>query len=147
MVKPIHITIMSFAKWRTMSENYPYDHIVIGFRSSHTTYPPVVFSPYCKAHLELNVDDVHPTTAFPYEKVFTKKDAKKILKMVEKYKKKVQHIVCQCDAGVSRSAAVAAALSKILYGDDAWVFDCPRYIPNPHIYSTILNAHFGGYYE
>jgi len=145
MDKPIHITIMSFAKWRMMSENYPYDHIVIGFRSTNITYPQIQFSPYCKAHLEINADDIQPYNALVGEKIFTKKDAKNILRVVKKYKKKIHHIIFQCDAGVSRSSAGAAAISKILYGDDTWVYKSPRYIPNSHIYNAILKAHFGGY--
>jgi predicted protein tyrosine phosphatase len=35
-----------------------------------------------------------------------------------------------CEGGVSRSAAVAAAISKHLYGDDMWVFQNPNYYPN-----------------
>jgi hypothetical protein len=56
-----------------------------------------------------------------------------------------QHIdlcVCQCDAGISRSAGVAAALSYILNQDDTWVFKDPWYMPNRLVYCTILNDYY-----
>jgi hypothetical protein len=57
---------------------------------------------------------------------------KKGLKEVQGY----DEIVINCEAGISRSAAIAAALSKILTGDDKVFFD--QFIPNRHIYRTIL---------
>jgi hypothetical protein len=41
---------------------------------------------------------------------------------------------------VSRSPAVAAALSKVLTGDDAAFFG-GRYRPNMRVYRTLLEAH------
>jgi predicted protein tyrosine phosphatase len=52
----------------------------------------------------------------------------------------VEHILVHCDAGVSRSAGVAAALAKAVYGqDDSEFFS--RYHPNRRVYRAILNAH------
>lgn len=50
-------------------------------------------------------------------------------------------LICQCEAGISRSAAVAAAISLIYNGTDAWVFQDPKYCPNMHVYRTILNVY------
>lgn len=73
------------------------------------------------------------------EMVFFSADmAKEILSFVEKYRDKVDLIVCQCEAGISRSAGIAAALSKIINGDDSVFFK--RYIPNSLVYSQILRS-------
>jgi predicted protein tyrosine phosphatase len=45
-------------------------------------------------------------------------------------------VLCHCEAGISRSAGVAAALSKLLTGDDEFYFK--RYHPNRLVYKTIL---------
>lgn len=47
-------------------------------------------------------------------------------------------IVVHCEAGISRSAAVAGALSKYLLGDDSKFFRTP-YLPNRMVYRTLLN--------
>lgn len=49
----------------------------------------------------------------------------------------IERIILHCDAGVSRSPGVAAALSKSLLGDDAEFFR--RYRPNMRVYRTLLN--------
>ena len=51
----------------------------------------------------------------------------------------VEAIVCHCDAGISRSSATAAALSKILNGDDFAMFQKP-YVPNMLVYRTLLTV-------
>lgn len=76
--------------------------------------------------------------------LFSKNHAKQILKLVGEHKDKCHHIISQCDAGVSRSSATAAAVSKILYDDDKFVYDNPRFIPNSHIYHTILKTFYEG---
>jgi predicted protein tyrosine phosphatase len=47
-------------------------------------------------------------------------------------------IVVHCEAGISRSAAVAGALSKHFLGDDSKFFRTP-YLPNRMVYRTLLN--------
>jgi predicted protein tyrosine phosphatase len=48
-------------------------------------------------------------------------------------------LVC-CDAGQSRSAAIAAAVSRYL-GQDEWaIWDNPRYRPNPLVYRLTCKA-------
>ena len=67
---------------------------------------------------------------------FTKQDAENIVQFVKKYLD-VDVIICQCEAGISRSAGCAAALSKCINGDDAHFFE--RYLPNTLVYKLILN--------
>lgn len=53
-------------------------------------------------------------TAYPMKT----EDAKKILEFVLKYKDDVNDIIVHCEAGISRSPAVAIALSEILNGKE-----------------------------
>lgn len=50
----------------------------------------------------------------------------------------VQRILVHCDAGVSRSAGMAAALAKFYTGDDMWFFRHKR--PNMLVYRLMMNA-------
>jgi len=49
-----------------------------------------------------------------------------------------EHIICQCPAGLSRSAGMAAALAKYFNGDDTRYFK--EYLPNMRVYRMVLNA-------
>lgn len=53
----------------------------------------------------------------------------------------INTFVVNCEAGMSRSAGVAAALAKIYNGDDRHIIkEKPLY--NRHVYNTILRNHF-----
>lgn len=71
--------------------------------------------------------------------LFDEKMAIQILDFVDLYKNKIEMIVVHCEAGISRSAGVAGALSLILNSSDQYYFD--HYLPNMLVYRKILNAH------
>ncbi len=48
-------------------------------------------------------------------------------------------LVCHCEAGISRSAAVAAAASILLNGNEG-IFAAPPYHPNSHVKCLVLRA-------
>ena len=45
-------------------------------------------------------------------------------------------VICQCDAGISRSSGMAAAIAKAFNGEDNWLFE--HYIPNRTVYRKVL---------
>ena len=47
-------------------------------------------------------------------------------------------LLVNCEAGISRSAGVAAAIGKVFNRDDTFVFNSGRYVPNMLVYSKIL---------
>jgi len=71
--------------------------------------------------------------------MFQPSQAKEILDFVNAHPSAERFIV-HCDAGMSRSPAVAAALSKILVGEDDGFFK--QYHPNMRVYRTILEEHY-----
>jgi predicted protein tyrosine phosphatase len=67
-------------------------------------------------------------------------DAIQIAQWVNMVKDKVERIIVHCEAGVSRSAGVAAAIMKFLNGDDMPIFQNGRFCPNMTCYRLTLNA-------
>lgn len=65
-------------------------------------------------------------------------DAARIKRFVSSYSG--VDIIVHCDAGISRSSGVAAAILKYLIGDDSGIFDNPKYFPNMLCYRRTLNA-------
>lgn len=79
------------------------------------------------------------------EGVFQEEQALQILDFVDSMFGKVDHLLIHCEAGRSRSPAVAAAISKIYANDDMHWFR--YYTPNMLVYRRILNVALQKYPE
>ena len=90
-----------------------------------------------------NINDGHcyRCTTMLDIKLFTSIDAQNIFDFVEIYKKDVDLIAINCEAGISRSAGIAGALSLIYNGTDEYFFK--HYLPNIFVYRKILNMYMG----
>lgn len=73
-------------------------------------------------------------------RLFSLKDALKILDFVDEMKDKIEILYIHCVAGVSRSPAIAAALCDIynIESNVDWFFN---YSPNIFVYRKLLNAY------
>jgi predicted protein tyrosine phosphatase len=71
---------------------------------------------------------------------FTPALAAEILDFVASVWDKAETLLIHCDVGLSRSPAVAAALSRIYYGDDGRWFELD--FPNPLVYKLLVETHF-----
>ena len=81
------------------------------------------------------------TEIFPYSKyIFKPGDAQDTLDFVELINCGLDILCIHCEAGISRSAGIAAALSKIYTGNDNYFFK--HYCPNRLVYRTILNCYY-----
>jgi len=90
-----------------------------------------------------DIDDIDSARQIGQEHfLMTKEQAKKVVGFVNKYVGSIDTIICQCDGGVARSSGMAAALSKVLNGDDSWVFNSKEYVPNMFVYRLIMNAYY-----
>jgi predicted protein tyrosine phosphatase len=115
---------------------YPHRYAVIGV-VSHDDVHPELQEGYVDA-LRLNFYDIDfKIDVYPG---ITDVDADRIIEFVENNKNLVDLFVVHCNAGISRSSGIAAALSFIYNGDDAWVFSDHRYMPNMLVYRKILKA-------
>ena len=70
----------------------------------------------------------------------TPDDANKIANFVRFYQHSVDRIIVHCEAGVSRSAGVAAAIMCYLFGGDDIIFNDSKYYPNMHCYRITLHS-------
>lgn len=68
----------------------------------------------------------------------TKSQASEIKKFVERHIEKTRLIVCQCEQGVSRSAAIAAALSRFWQETDEYFFR--NYWLNRFVYDRLTEV-------
>lgn len=98
----------------------------------------------CLDALNIEFSDIGPSTPLGIHtenelKVMTKEDAVKIHNFVENLSEDVEKLIIHCYAGASRSVAVAAAISKVKFGDDRIYFKdgCP----NMHVYNMVLEAY------
>ncbi len=83
-----------------------------------------------------------PSEVFAEADLFSAEQAAEIWSFVRAHRDDVERIVVHCDAGMSRSPAVAAALSRALTGDDSDFFG-GRYRPNMRVYRLLLDAAVG----
>lgn len=89
-----------------------------------------------KAVLRLKFNDVDRV----FEGAMSEENARCIVEFVDRYKEEVDLIVVHCEAGMSRSSGVCAALMKWLCDDDSYVFDNSFYRPNMNCYRKVINA-------
>lgn len=69
------------------------------------------------------------------EDLMQEEDAVRIRDLLTRYP--AYDIIVHCDAGMSRSAGVAAAIMEAAGGDPAEIFDSPYYDPNLHCYQLL----------
>lgn len=79
--------------------------------------------------------------------IFNKDHAMQILDFVKEMWDQVECFLIHCDAGLSRSPAVAAAIENIYYGSGADQYWFATKTPNSLVYRTLLNVHHEKYSE
>lgn len=76
-------------------------------------------------------------------KLFSVEQAKEVLDFVNANWDKVDAILVHCEAGMSRSPAIAAAIEYIKNGKEASMPYFKKYIPNGFVYKTLLEVCYG----
>lgn len=123
-------------------------HIIISIFTPGDEPPKVCQNKNTRHIIQLSFDDLDgppgPSTqlALGLPVLFGDDEARVIAAKVEFWRRQgVDFVVCHCDAGISRSAGVAAALSKHYNGTDFEFFNSEgRYRPNMLVYKKVLNA-------
>ena len=130
----------SLARITTHEEPYA----VISITDPHLKHPQLAESPHCKAVLRLMFSDV--SSDFPalrgptvHIAAFTPETAREIVNFVqEQMKNDVRLLVVHCEAGMSRSARVATAISQFYNHDETHFLVHHR--PNSNVRRLVLEA-------
>lgn len=85
-------------------------------------------------------DDVTPESASDGDVLMSESDAEKIRDYVRAYKNRVENIIVHCEAGVSRSAGIMAAIEEHLTCAVSPILTSEDYSPNLHCYALTLEA-------
>lgn len=124
---PVGLLVVGRAELRTLSPLVPY--VVISITDPDKPDAEIIPSDFLNGVLRLKFDDAEGTEiGNPAHILMSVEDAHLVLAFVESRLSAVQLIGCQCEAGVSRSAGMAADLAKILHEEDQFFFD--HYWPN-----------------
>lgn len=132
MPVPLNLTVCNRDK--VESHNFRFPHLLISI-SAPNDKPKL---PINKNRIDILSLEFHDLDE-PYKdyKIFSKEDAYSIFEFL-KQNKNIRDIVIHCDAGVSRSPAIAAALAKIFNDDDSEYFK--EYLPNMLVYKTMMDV-------
>lgn len=121
-------------------------HVMIRITDPKNDFQPLKDNPNRVAVLELKFRDIDgkdyqtwsKEDQEKYKGIFEDSHAQQIVDFI--YAHSPDKVVVHCDAGISRSAGVAAAIAKAITGSDEVIFKDNRYIPNRYIYRKLLNA-------
>jgi hypothetical protein len=113
-------------------------YLIVSISDPDKPEPEIPSPPHLRGVLRLRFHDVGQPRRFQEtaDVAMTPDQARQILTFVREHLSGTELIVCQCEQGVSRSAAVAAALSRILQGEDEYFFK--HFWPNRWVYNLLL---------
>lgn len=119
-------------------------HVVISITTSPHDEARIPETPAFRGILRLAFfdSDLPPEEEGP-EGLFAAADARRIWDFVLAHRAQVACVVLHCNAGLSRSPGVAAALARALDGEDAEFF--ARYKPNSRVYRILLDVYAAEY--
>lgn len=128
------LLVLSRLRVARVTPNVPY--LVISVTDPEKPEAVLAESPLRMGVLRLSFHDVDAEA--PFWQAPSEEHARSIVEFVRRHRDMADLIICQCEAGLSRSAGIAAALSRWLNHHDAEFF--ARYMPNRRIYRLILRA-------
>jgi predicted protein tyrosine phosphatase len=118
-------------------------HVIVSITSSPADVARLRTTDACRGVLRLSFLDADvPSDQHPEAELFSETQAASVWAFVMQHRGAIDRLVVHCDAGVSRSPAVAAAIAKALGVDDTDYFG-GRYRPNMRVYRMLLDAYPG----
>lgn len=131
-----HIT-RAFAK-----ENRPEKMAIISITDPDSKPANITRSPGFSGIIRMRFDDIEQDDFWhgKFLNAMRPWQAKEIADFVNKVEDKIDFLFVHCEAGVSRSAGVAAAISLVKFGTDKEFFNSGKYSPNMNCYKLTLEA-------
>jgi predicted protein tyrosine phosphatase len=112
------------------------DFILISITNPWSMHVRIPANQHCKGILRLRF---HDTVQKHLGKIhFRQRHARRVKRFVSRHDTDL--IVCQCRAGISRSAGIGAALAKYYHLDVERFFTTGGYVPNLLVFRTVLEA-------
>jgi len=142
-----HIKFKVFSRLLSESEsavdaNAQMSHIWISIFNVTDDKPDVHQNKFCRDVLFLEFDDTDTEGCVfggREMELMSKDQAHQLIEFVKKHLDRIGLICVNCEAGISRSSACAAALSLLINGHDSGIGDDNYYYyPNAHVQSLIL---------
>lgn len=127
--------VANFSRNAIKTYEFERSHIVITLNDPDSPPHELPENPARKGHLVIPVWDLDRELPSIKEGYFHPAHAREVVQFVKQHMP-VSAIFTACEAGISRSSAVAAALAKVLTWDDVRFFK--QFHPNRRIYSMIL---------
>jgi len=139
----VKLLVLSRSLAGTYVPDLPY--LVISITDPHRQDAVLADSPLLGGILRLRFNDTShldaPEIADCYvgnDILMCSQDAENILNFVKSRPPEIGLIICHCEFGISRSAGIAAALSRLLNHDDEFFF--ANYFPNIRAYNLLLDS-------
>ncbi len=130
----MRLLVLNRARVARVMPNVPY--IVISVTDPDRPEADIAENPLRMGLLRLAFYDLDDLDDHPLAP--SQDHADEIVRFVREHLSHADLIVTQCEAGISRSSGIAAALSRWLNGHDEEFFE--RYIPNRRIYRLIRRS-------
>ena len=122
---------------------FPSNTALISIHGTNEDEPTLLHKPEWILKLifdDISSDEIDDYSGIGHYTLFNENTARDIAGFVAEYKDKAKTIICQCEYGQSRSAAVAAALLEYLYKSGIEIFADDRYYPNKLVFRLTLKA-------
>lgn len=131
--------ILNRKQIETVNPEIPY--IVIGVTEPHKSKPVVAKNKWYISDLRLYFSDIikEEESRYPKGYLFSDQHAQILINFFLRYRSKAELCICQCDGGVSRSAAMAAFLMELIKKDSMNILLHPKYVANTHVFFTLVN--------
>lgn len=121
---------------------FPANTALISVRDTDADAPKLQHKPLWL--LQLVFDDISLDELDAYKEkeytLFNEQTAQQIADFIICHKDKAKTIICQCEYGQSRSAAIAAALAEFFWKSGINIFADERYFPNKLVFRLTLQA-------
>lgn len=115
-------------------------HYIISICEPHKDFSRIPQNDKCIGVLFQKYTDSEYADRLNEHSLFTIAQASQVWRKILEHREDLELLICQCDGGISRSSATAAAVSRIINGDDRWIFRSQLYNPNKLVYYTLLNV-------
>ncbi len=138
--KRFQLLALSREEIKQFTSDLPY--LIISVTDPNNSDAEIAESPNLIDIIRLKFDDVGKPSKFQFAEttdiLMSETQAKQILEFVKKYLSEVKLIVCQCKQGMSRSPAMAGALSRILQNEDEYFLQ--NYRANRWVYDLLIES-------